>query len=69
MAQLLTKPSRAAAPAPTRLPLLSFTVHYTVNGSRGSWQMFGYTEALVRSSFNELLPQARVNLISRDGEW
>ena len=69
MTQLQAKPTRSAVQPPTKLSLTEYTVHYTVNGMRGSWLMAGYTKAQVLSSFNELLPQARVNLISKDGEW
>ena len=68
MTQLHTRPTRPVA-APVKLPMTNYTVHYTVNGMRGSWLMAGYSKGQVLDSFNELLPQARVNLISREGDW
>lgn len=69
MTQLAPRPTRTKAPAPVRLEIKSYTVNYTVNGMRASWGMEGRSEASVRSAFKELLPQAKINLISRNGEW
>lgn len=67
MTSLAPKPVRPAAPV--RREIRNYTVHYTVNGMRASWIMAGRSEATVISAFQELLPQAKINLVAREGEW
>lgn len=66
MTSLAPRPTYTA-PAPR---LKHYTVHYTTRaGFRGSWKMAAQTKGECRWSFEELLPTAKVNLISEDGEW
>ena len=68
MTALQPKPVRPA-PAPVRHAIRNYTVHYTVNGMRASWVMAGRSEAAVISAFKDLLPQAKINLVSLEGDW
>lgn len=69
MTTLSPKPQRPVAPAPVKIALKEYRVHYTVNGMRASWIMMGRTEPDVINSFKELLPQAKINLVTREGQW
>ena len=66
MSALQPRPIRSA---PVRRTSADFRVNYTINGMRAAWTIGAFNEGHARVSFKELVPGAKINLVSRIGEW